>query len=201
MGRLTFERPDGTWGIAEMNKTNEADKLYLVAAKLHAYEKSGLSPYDLEDLCVLINEYSRYEKERLTTANGDGTYHYPECFRRCEGMVDSPCSLCDESLKRCDSLGRYEDSGLTTSELKEVARIIGRAVPCEKKMTRADAIRALSDEELAEMILAEDGTTLSDYWCRTGCPKAYDDTLDCGREIHCVLKWLREEVSGREGII
>ena len=52
-------------------------------------------------------------------------------------------------------------------------------------ITNADRIRAMSDEELAEII---------------ACPKGLFDRMDCfddGRHCEdCILKWLRQAVEG-----
>ena len=204
MGRLTFDRVDGTWGVKGMHEGNQDDKMYLVAAKLHAYEKSGLTPSDLEDLCDIFNEYRDAEGGRLTAKGEDGSYYYPECFRRCDGLQDSlhgGCEGCDVEMAICHRIGRYEDIGLRPTLLADVAKILARAIPSEKKVTRAEKIRSLTDEELARLIFEDDGTTLSEYWCRKGCPRADEDTLDCGGGEHCVLKWLQEEVADGDDII
>ena len=63
----------------------------------------------------------------------------------------------------------------------------------ERPMTNADRIRAMSDEELARLIVSE---ALSyDYICPSPLPK-----IDCAPKnedecIKCWLWWLKEEVS------
>lgn len=203
-GRLTFDRPDGTWGVAGMHEGNESDKMYAVAAKLHAYEKSGLSPSDLEDLCTYLHDHPwtiARRMERLTERNANGTYYYPECFKRCEGMVDSPCSFCDAELERCSRLGAYEDSFMMPLDVVEIASILRRAIPVKKKLTRAEAFRQLSDEQMAERILQSGSFELAECWCRVGCNEIPEDASDCGKALGCVLAWLREEVSGDEDLL
>lgn len=199
-GRLTFDRPDGTWGVAGMHEGNESDKMYAVAAKLHAYEKSGLSPSDLQDLCALINEWSERQEGRFTR-KADGFYHIIECFKRCGGYCDSSCADCEVEAAIIRELGCYEDTGLSPTEYADVAKIIGRAVPCEKKLTRIEAFRQLSDEQMAERILQSGSFELAERWCRVGCNEIPEDAIDCEKAIGCVLAWLREEVSGDEDLL
>jgi hypothetical protein len=200
-GRLTFDRPDGTWVVAGMHEGNESDKMYAVAAKLHAYEKSGLSPSDLQDLCALINEWNERQEGRFTR-KADGYYHIIECFKRCGGACNSPCVDCEVDGAIIRELGRYEDTGLSPTEYADVAKIIGRAVPCEKKLTRIEAFRQLSDEQMAALILENDNIWFPDLWCLPCCPKADETSAECvGGQVHCVLAWLREEVSGDEDLL
>ena len=199
-GRLTFDRPDGTWGVAGMHEGNESDKMYAVAAKLHAYEKSGLSTSDLQDLCALINEWSERQEGRFTR-KADGFYHIIECFKRCGGDCDSSCTDCEVDAAIIRELGRYEDTGLSPTEYADVAKIIGRAVPCEKKLTRIEAFRQLSDEQMAERILQSGSFELAECWCRVGCNEIPEDVSDCGKALGCVLAWLREEVTGDEDLL
>lgn len=59
--------------------------------------------------------------------------------------------------------------------------------PEEKKMTNADRIRSMTDEELAEFI----GSTNSTIPCGT-CPvELANDENGC---VECILKWLQAEV-------
>ena len=205
MGRLTFDRPDGTWGVKGMHEGNEGDKMYMVAAKLHAYEKSGLSPSDLQDLCNYLHDHpwiNAHRMERLTAPSGNGEYHYPECFKRCDGMVESPCSLCDASLERCRRLGAYEDSCMMPLDVVEIAFILRRAIPAKKKLTRIGAFRELSDEQIAEVILKHSGVWFPDLWCHSACNKAPENLEEeCKHTLECVLAWLHEEVSGDDDLI
>lgn len=50
MIKLTFEEPDGTFGVVGMNADNKETKLYACVKKLLAYEQTELSPSDVEAL-------------------------------------------------------------------------------------------------------------------------------------------------------
>lgn len=47
MNRLTFEKPDGSYGIVGMNEDNQVEKLFACIRKLYMYENSGRSPYEV----------------------------------------------------------------------------------------------------------------------------------------------------------
>ena len=55
--------------------------------------------------------------------------------------------------------------------------------PSEKPQTNADRIRAMSDEELASVIM---------------CPYQFDGELDCKEHncFQCSLKWLQQPAEG-----
>lgn len=58
----------------------------------------------------------------------------------------------------------------------------------QKPITNADKIRAMTDEELAEMMSPND----------SGCPPAMRGGVDCSGQISCYrcwLDWLKQEVS------
>ena len=65
--------------------------------------------------------------KRITKKSAQG-YYYPECFERCSGMPgtnpiggkDDGCDGCAVSLRICEILGRYEDSGLAPEEIAEL---------------------------------------------------------------------------------
>lgn len=70
-------------------------------------------------------------------------------------------------------------------------------------MTRAEAFRQLSDEQMAALILENDCIWFPDLWCLPCCPKADETSAECGGggQVHCVLAWLREEVTGDEDLL
>lgn len=65
-------------------------------------------------------------------------------------------------------------------------------------MTRAERIRALTDEEMAELILRGGVIDVDDKYCRSNCTEADDDMLFCPHQRECVLRWLHEEVNEDE---
>ena len=48
MIRLTYNEPNGKWGIVGMDESNQDQKMYAVAIKLMHYEKIGLNPDEVE---------------------------------------------------------------------------------------------------------------------------------------------------------
>ena len=61
--------------------------------------------------------------ERLTEKNSVGSYFYPKCFEKCEGLgASSKCDNCEIVTSICEKLGKYED-------LEEHGRLI--KLPCE----------------------------------------------------------------------
>lgn len=63
MNRLTFEEPNGNFGVVGMNEGNKEAKLYACVCKLRDYELSGLSPDEVqriqEDKLETLDKYMR----------------------------------------------------------------------------------------------------------------------------------------------
>lgn len=48
--------------------------------------------------------------ERLTDKNAAGSYFYPKCFEKCDGLgASSKCDNCEIMTSICEKLGKYED--------------------------------------------------------------------------------------------
>ena len=61
--------------------------------------------------------------ERLTDKNDIGSYFYPKCFEKCDGLgASSKCDNCEIMTSVCEKLGKYED-------LEEHGRLI--KLPCK----------------------------------------------------------------------
>ena len=61
--------------------------------------------------------------ERLTDKNDVGSYFYPKCFEKCDGLgASSKCDNCEIMTSICEKLGKYED-------LEEQGRLI--KLPCK----------------------------------------------------------------------
>ena len=59
--------------------------------------------------------------ERLTAYDGD--YYYPHCMRgsTCDGHGPSEkCKECEFDERICVTLGKYEDTGLTPEQIREL---------------------------------------------------------------------------------
>ena len=61
--------------------------------------------------------------ERLTYKNDVGSYFYPKCFEKCDGLgASSKCDNCEIMTSACEKLGKYED-------LEEQGRLV--KLPCK----------------------------------------------------------------------
>lgn len=61
--------------------------------------------------------------ERLTEKNDVGSYFYPKCFEKCDGLGESrKCDNCEVTTSICEKLGKYAD-------LEEQGRLI--KLPCK----------------------------------------------------------------------
>lgn len=68
-------------------------------------------------------------------------------------------------------------------------------------MTRAERIRALTNDEMADLILRGGVIDVDDKYCRPGCTECDNDLLFCPRQRECILAWLNEEISDDQSII
>lgn len=55
--RLTFNKPDGSFGVVGMNCSNEDKKLYSCVAKLKDFEDIGFNPEELTSLKTILKEH------------------------------------------------------------------------------------------------------------------------------------------------
>ena len=61
--------------------------------------------------------------ERLTDKSDVGSYFYPKCFEKCDGLgASSKCDNCEIMTSVCEKLGKYED-------LEEQGRLV--KLPCK----------------------------------------------------------------------
>lgn len=57
-----------------------------------------------------IDKQKGLEMERLTEKNAVGSYFYPKCFEKCDGLGESrKCDNCEIATSICEKLGKYED--------------------------------------------------------------------------------------------
>lgn len=72
---------------------------------------------------LMLDCERRAEMERLTAISENGKAYYPYCFREdtCDGCGSSEkCDQCELSLKVCETLAAYENTGLTPQEIMEL---------------------------------------------------------------------------------
>lgn len=81
--------------------------------------------------------------ERLTDKNDVGSYYYPKCFERCDGLgASSKCDNCEIMTSVCRKLGNYED-------LEEQGRLV--KLPCKEAYTQSgDIVYLIYDDEVVE---------------------------------------------------
>lgn len=56
MNRITYQKPDGTWGINGINIKDVPRTLYGAMCKLKDYENTGLDPQEIEGLRETIKK-------------------------------------------------------------------------------------------------------------------------------------------------
>lgn len=56
MNRITWNQPDGSWGIKGVELQTLPPKVYGALYKLMDYEKTGLSPKQIEEIDLLYTE-------------------------------------------------------------------------------------------------------------------------------------------------
>lgn len=102
MNRLTYQEPDGSWGVAGMNADNEGEKLVAVARKLRDYENTELDPEDVAEL-------------KLQVHRNDGQLSAEEVWSMMAAVCDGECEGCpiaelnDPDRGQCPFGTSYED--------------------------------------------------------------------------------------------
>ena len=105
MGRLTWEKPNGDWGINGHSFKEVPRNLYGFICKFHEYEKSGLEPNEVMDL-------KERQKPKAPDIWGDGCdnegnviynmYDCPNCGKSYE--IDyhdyKHCPECGQAIDR-----------------------------------------------------------------------------------------------------
>lgn len=109
--------------------------------------------------------------ERLTAYDGD--YYYPHCIKEstCGGRGSSgKCDECEFSERVCVTLGKYEDTGLTPEQIRELKE-------------RDTAKAPIKD--------TDSGVRYTDDYICPNCGKHFTGTGIAGFCYHCgqQLKW------------
>ena len=80
--------------------------------------------------------------ERLTDKNDVGSYFYPKCFEKCDGLgASSKCDNCEIMTSVCEKLGKYED-------LEEQGRLV--KLPCKI----GDKVWHISGRDIKEDVIS-----------------------------------------------
>lgn len=97
MNRLTYNEPGGKWGIVGMNSENQDEKMYCVACKLLDYEKTELSPdqveqmkYKLEDCEQELANYKKISEHDIMVINSLRSLYPLQDFE--EEAIKNVCS-------------------------------------------------------------------------------------------------------------
>ena len=83
--------------------------------------------------------------ERLTEKNDVGSYYFPKCFEKCDGLgASSKCDNCENMTNACEKLGAYEDA--------EEQGLLLR-LPCKEAWSQSgDEVYLIYDGEIIECI-------------------------------------------------
>lgn len=77
MIRLTYQEPNGKFGVVGMNEDNRDRKLYMCVCKLKDYENLGLNPYDIQQLIYKYKDLTEHikalEKENEPASSANDT--------------------------------------------------------------------------------------------------------------------------------
>lgn len=93
--------------------------------------------------------------KRLTAISESGKAYYPYCFREdtCDGCGSSEkCDQCELSLKVCETLAAYENTGLTPPEIMELKErdtaMEINEILAEQRITAIKAWKSVKDDGL-----------------------------------------------------
>ena len=81
--------------------------------------------------------------KRLTEKNDVGSYYFPKCFEKCNGLgASSKCDNCENMTNVCEKLGAYEDA--------EEQGLLLR-LPCKEAYAQSgDYVYLVYDDEVIE---------------------------------------------------
>ena len=116
--------------------------------------------------------------KRLTAISESGKAYYPYCFREdtCGGCGSSEkCDQCELSLKVCETLAAYENTGITPPEIMELKERDTAKAPKIHKNKHSNAYTCPN----CNLVLINKDET---GWF---CGKHYNYCPDCGQRI----KW------------
>ena len=112
--------------------------------------------------------------ERLTDKNDVGSYFYPKCFEKCDGLgASSKCDNCEIMTSICEKLGKYED-------LEEQDRLI--KLPC-KIGTEVYDITCWDDIEEKVVVKGKAYYRIVRKHKVTKLPFTYSDIDDFGKTV------------------
>ena len=112
--------------------------------------------------------------ERLTDKNDVGSYFYPKCFEKCDGLgASSKCDNCEIMTSICEKLGKYED-------LEEQDRLI--KLPC-KIGTEVYDITCWDDIEEKVVVTGKAYYRIVRKHKVTKLPFTYSDIDDFGKTV------------------
>lgn len=106
MGRLTYEKPDGQWGLKGHDIKKVPGELYGMICKLHEYEKSGLEPDEVEKVGSLIRcfvelYFVRCQKKEPAP---DQLLDLDEVYKIYEGKYRESADLAQKHMRLIDVL-------------------------------------------------------------------------------------------------
>lgn len=174
--KLTWSKPNGTWGLKNYDIHDVPKELYGPLYKLHNYEKTGLSPEEVEDL---------KERQQLSRYCGESSRYCGEEKQLIEAMA--------EEIENC--YGRETELSERARDYLDKTDYVGGWIPCSERLPKNDNYILLSFENFSVPLVGryesnEDG----------GVFYVGDETESCISQDIIVNAWqpLPESYKGEE---
>lgn len=200
MNRITFSKENGDWGIEGIDLTELSPKLYGAVMKLKKYEDTRLDPYEVEDklsveptnecddvwIPVDPDDKDSFPKNDDYIMVSFKNFDLPDIARYEEDEDGGAFYPGDEDKS-------YSSFGLFVNAWRPLPAPYREELMAKKRITNAERIRAMTDEELAEFLLK---VNVASEPCMTdegNCKWEDYPTHDKGCK-DCFLEWLKSEV-------
>ena len=127
--------------------------------------------------------------ERLTAISENGKAYYPYCFREdtCDGCGSSEkCDQCELSLKVCETLAAYENTGLTPEQIRKLKERDTAKAP-NKKLRHRGGFETFHCPNCDTSYQMDRRYTITDEYCPK-CGKLLDSSFrsfcaNCGKRL------------------
>lgn len=119
--KLTWSKPNGTWGLKNYDIHDVPKELYGPLYKLHNYEKTGLSPEEVEDL---------KERQQSSRYCGESSRYCGESSRYC-GEEKQLIEAMAEEIENC--YGRETELSERARDYLDKTDYDGGWIPCSER--------------------------------------------------------------------
>lgn len=127
--------------------------------------------------------------KRLTAISENGKAYYPYCFREdtCDGCGSSEkCDQCELSLKVCETLAAYENTGLTPEQIRKLKERDTAKAP-NKKLRHRGGFETFHCPNCDTSYQMDRRYTITDEYCPK-CGKLLDSSFrsfcaNCGKRL------------------